>query len=383
LWDVAERVIQIEPLQVPHGVFRIFAVNDNRLPGPAQRLYGPQIGYSRRRRLMAGREIAGERGRVMGTRPKAVIGTAEARRARPHEPDITRAPQPQTPVNFEMPADACDCHTHIHGNQLQFPYFAGRKYTPGVAAPEEMAALHRALHVRRVVIVTPSVYGADNAATLYGMRARGADARGVAVISDDTSEAELDAMQAAGVRGIRMNLTTSHSNDPVLARQQFQAVVERVAPRGWHVQLYTNLTVIARLRGFVAVSPVPVVFDHFGGAQAELGLEQPGFRDLIALVRSGKAYVKISGAYRVSKRGPEFPDAAPLARALVEANAERVVWGSDWPHPNSNPGIPLSEVAPFYPIDDGLLLNQLPLWAPDAATRKAILVDNPARLYGF
>jgi predicted TIM-barrel fold metal-dependent hydrolase len=127
------------------------------------------------------------------------------------------------------------------------------------------------------------------------------------------------------------------------------------------------------------------VLDHFGGAQAALGPTQPGFADLVELVRSGKAYVKISGAYRASHAAPDYPDVAPLARALIAANAQRVVWGTDWPHTNSTtpPGREVTDVTPFFAIDDGRLINLLPLWAPDAATRKAILVDNPARLYGF
>jgi predicted TIM-barrel fold metal-dependent hydrolase len=128
---------------------------------------------------------------------------------------------------------------------------------------------------------------------------------------------------------------------------------------------------------------MPVVFDHFGGAQADLGLEQPGFADLLALVKSGKAYVKISGAYRLSKLAPDYPDAAPFARALIAANPDRIIWGSDWPHPNSSSGKPATELTPLYQIDDGRLLNQLPVWAPDAAIRKKILVDNPVKLYGF
>jgi predicted TIM-barrel fold metal-dependent hydrolase len=125
-----------------------------------------------------------------------------------------------------------------------------------------------------------------------------------------------------------------------------------------------------------------VVFDHFGGAQAAAGVDQPGFSDLLALVKSGKVYVKISGAYRASKLGPDYPDAAPLARALIAANADRIVWGTDWPHPNSEGGS-TTKVSPLFQIDDGRLLNQLPVWAPDAAVRRKILVDNPARLYGF
>jgi predicted TIM-barrel fold metal-dependent hydrolase len=135
----------------------------------------------------------------------------------------------------------------------------------------------------------------------------------------------------------------------------------------------------------VLASPVPVVFDHFGRAEAKLGVEQPGFADLLELLRSGKAYVKISGAYRVSEHGPDFADAAPLAKALIAANPDRIVWGTDWPHPHSEPmpGYGKYDVRPFTQLDDARLLNQLPVWAPDAALRKKILVDNPARLYGF
>jgi predicted TIM-barrel fold metal-dependent hydrolase len=246
-----------------------------------------------------------------------------------------------------------------------------------------MAALHRALQIKRVVIVTPSVYGTDNSVSLFGMKARGADARGVAVIDDKTSESDLDAMGSAGMRGIRLNLATGGGNDPSAGRQLFQVAVDRMKRRGWHVQMYTNLAVISGIKDLVLVSPVPVVLDHFGGAQAALGPEQPGFADLAELVRSGKAYVKISGAYRASKQAPDYEDVTPLAKALIAANADRIVWGTDWPHPNSSSGNKPTEVTPLFQIDDGRLLNQLAVWAPDAATRKKILVDNPGRLYQF
>jgi predicted TIM-barrel fold metal-dependent hydrolase len=295
------------------------------------------------------------------------------------------ASQPATPVNFDVPAHACDCHTHIHGDPDKFPFFAGRVYTPELASPEEMAALHKALHIERVVIVTPSVYGPDNSATLFGMKSRGATARGVAVIDDNTPESDLDAMNAAGIRGIRLNLATGGVSDPNVGRQRVQAAVERVKHRNWHVQMFTNLAMISAIKDLVAASPVPVVFDHFGGAQGELGPAQPGFADLLHLVQSGNAYVKISGAYRASKLAPDYPDVAPLARALIAANSERIIWGTDWPHPNSTtaPGKKPTDLTPLYQIDDGRLFNQLPVWAPDPAIRKTILVDNPARLYGF
>jgi predicted TIM-barrel fold metal-dependent hydrolase len=298
---------------------------------------------------------------------------------------LATAAQPSTPVNFDLPAGACDCHTHIHGDPAKFPFFSGRVYTPELASPEEMSALHKTLHIERVVIVTPSVYGTDNSATLFGMKARGATARGVAVIDDKTPEADLDAMGQAGFRGIRLNLATGGVSDPNVGRPRFQAAVERVKNRNWHIQLYTGLPMITALKDAFAASPVPVVFDHFGGAQAALGVDQPGFADLLELVKSGKAYVKISGAYRASKLGPDFADAAPLAQALIAANPDRIIWGTDWPHPDSSsvPGRKPTDVAPLFQIDDGRLLNQLPVWAPDAATRNKILVDNPVRLYGF
>jgi predicted TIM-barrel fold metal-dependent hydrolase len=248
-----------------------------------------------------------------------------------------------------------------------------------------MAALHKALHIQRVVIVTPSVYGTDNSATLFGIKARGNDARGVAVIDDKTPDAELDRMQQDGFRGIRINLATGGISDPAVGRARFQAAVDRMKQRGWHVQLYTNTPMISAIKDQVVASPVPAVFDHFGGAEAKLGLDQPGFADLIELVKSGKAYVKISGAYRLSTQAPDYPDAAPFVKALIEANADRIIWGTDWPHPDSTlrTDIKPTEVRPLYQIDDGRLLNQLAVWAPDAATRKKILVDNPARLYGF
>ncbi|WP_338831555.1 amidohydrolase family protein [Bradyrhizobium sp. 27S5] len=298
---------------------------------------------------------------------------------------FSKPSQPSTPVNFDVPAGACDCHTHIHGDPDKFPFFAGRVYTPEPASPEEMSALHKALHVERVVIVTPSVYGPDNSSSLFGMTARGPTARGVAVIDDKTSESDLDAMHKAGFRGIRLNLATGGVNDPNVGRQRFTAAIERMKARGWHVQLFTSLAMITAIKDLVATAPVPVVFDHFGGAEAALGTGQPGFADLLALVKSGKAYVKISGAYRASKLAPDYADATPLAQALIAANAERIVWGTDWPHPDSvtPQGKNVTDVTPLYQIDDGRLLNQLPVWAPDAAVRKTILVDNPARLYGF
>jgi len=316
----------------------------------------------------------------MLTRREVLIGAIAAGATMHFRPGFAKASQPATRVNFDVPAGACDCHTHIHGDPEKFPFFSGRVYTPEKALPEEMAALHRALRLQRVVIVTPSVYGTDNAATLFGMRARGADARGVAVIDDKTPESELDAMGREGVCGIRLNLSTGGTNDPAVGRQRLQRAIERVKSRNWHVQMNTNLVMVSATKDLVAASPVPVVFDHFANAREELGPQQPGFADLVDLVRSGKAYVKISVT-----AGPraDYAPFAPLARALIAANSDRILWGTNWPHPNSSSGRKASELTPLFHVDDGLVLNLLPAWAPDATIRRKILVDNPAKLYAF
>jgi predicted TIM-barrel fold metal-dependent hydrolase len=293
--------------------------------------------------------------------------------------------QPSTAVNFKVPPGACDCHTHIFPDRAKFPFIAGRAYTPEPASLEEMAAMHRSLHIERVVIVTPSVYGTDNSATLYGIKTRGKTARGVAVIDERTTEKELDALALAGVRGIRVNFAHAGPTDPAIARARLRAAFERVKNRDWHVQLYGTLPVMAALKDLVLDAPVPVVFDHFGGAQAALGVNQPGFSDLVNLIQSTRAYVKISAAYRSSSNAPEYRDVAPFAQALLEANTDRVLWGTDWPHPDTTPprGGTAMDVSTMLQIDDGRMLNQLAVWAPHAAIRKKILVDNPARLYGF
>jgi len=217
------------------------------------------------------------------------------------------------------------------------------------------------------------------------MKARGHDARGVAVVGPKNSDAELDAMDKAGIRGVRVNLATGGTNDPEEAKRRFNAAVARVKDRCWHVQIYTNASMIPLIKDTLATAPVTLVFDHFGGAQAAAGVDQPGFPELLELVKSGKAYVKISGAYRASKLAPEYTDVIPFAKALIAANPDRIIWGSDWPHPDSvtPPGKKTTDVTPLLQIDDGKLLNQLPVWEPDAGVRKRILVDNPARLYKF
>ncbi|MDO9711397.1 amidohydrolase family protein [Paracraurococcus lichenis] len=290
----------------------------------------------------------------------------------------------RTVPDLEVPRGACDCHVHVFPDPARFPLFAGRTYTPPVATPADLLQLQRDLHLDRVVIVQPSVYGTDNRATLDGIRELGPQrARGLAVIDAKTTPAQMEELHQGGIRGVRVNLETAGVVDPAASAQKLKAAVEQVQARGWHVQAYTRLSIIEALKDELARMPVPLVVDHFGGARAGRGVSQPGFAALLDLVRSGKAYVKISGAYRSSDAAPDFADAAPLARALIAANPDRILWGTDWPHTNSASGKPATEISEPLPIDDGRLFNQLAKWAPDAATRRRILVDNPARLYGF
>ncbi|MCJ2088373.1 amidohydrolase family protein [Methylobacterium sp. E-005] len=296
------------------------------------------------------------------------------------------APTVKSPVAFEVPAGACDSHVHVIPDPAKFPFWSGRAYTPPVDPAESLLTLQHTLGLDRVVIVTPSVYGTDNAATLDGLRVLGPQrARGVAVIGPDTEASHRDALVRAGIRGIRVNLEQAGVFDPEASAKALDSAVQQIGSRPWHLQIYSRLSVIGPLKQQLAALPVPVVFDHFAGAQAALGPDQPGFADVLDLVRDGKAWVKLSGAYRASTRGPDYPDVQPLARALVAANPDRLVWGSDWPHPDSTPRPDRkpTELAPAQNVDDGRLLNLLAEWVPDRAVRDRILVDNPKRLYDF
>jgi predicted TIM-barrel fold metal-dependent hydrolase len=231
------------------------------------------------------------------------------------------------------------------------------------------------------VIVQPSVYGTDNSCLLDAMKQYGPEARGIAVLPTEISAATLDNMDRAGIRGVRINLGTAANTNLDDARLRLKSTIEQMQGRQWHVQIYAALPMIAGLSDLILASPVPVVLDHFGGAKAALGLQQPGFDKLLELVRSGKGYVKISGAYRASDKPPDYPDVVPLARALIEADPHRILWGSDWPHPDTGAGRKPSDLSPLLRVDDAHLLNLLAKWAPDAGLRKTILVDNPATLY--
>jgi predicted TIM-barrel fold metal-dependent hydrolase len=314
--------------------------------------------------------------------------------ARPTSSVFASASQPSTPVNFDVPRGACDCHSHIFGDPQKFPFATPRSYTPEIASVDEMRALHRTLHMQRAVIVQTSVYGTDGRCTIDAVKQMAPNARGVIAIAENTTNEQLDDLYRSGIRGIRVDMDTSAGVvvndfvgakrlpfDPEVARQRVKAAIERIKGRPLHLEISTHLPVIEAIKDVVMASPVPISLNHFGGAQAAQGVNQPGFDTLLGLLHSRKAYVKISGPYRISKQAPDYPDVTPFAKAIIAANPRGVIWGTDWPHPAASDR-PITEVTSFWQIDDGRDFNQLAT-STDASQLKLILVDNPARLYGF
>ncbi|AGW90440.1 hypothetical protein N234_10395 [Ralstonia pickettii DTP0602] len=289
-----------------------------------------------------------------------------------------------TDVVARPTAGICDCHVHVFGPASAYRFDAARTYTPADAPLDALLALHRSLGIDRTVIVQPSPYGADNTCLLDALAQLGGAGRGVAVIDETTSGDALTAMHRAGVRGVRVNLETAGEHDAEVARRRLLSAAKRVAPLGWHVQTYTNLATLSALSDVLSDLPAPLVVDHFGRAQAELGPSQAGFDTLLAALASGRVYVKLSAAYRIS-RAPDYADVAALARALIDANPDRVLWGTDWPHPGSAAGRPLSVagITPFRDEDNARALLRCLEWAGTTERAHKLLVDNPARLYGF
>lgn len=282
-----------------------------------------------------------------------------------------------------LPAGACDCHTHVFLDPRAYPWSPARRYTPPPAPIEALAAWHDALGIARVVVVQPSVYAADNAATLQALRVLGPGrARGVAVLDAAATDADLQAMHTLGVRGVRVNLEIDRASDAAEATAQLRETAARVAPLGWHVQVYANLPLLAACQSVLLALPVPVVLDHYAGAHASGGPEQPGLHAVLALVAEGRAYVKLSAPYRLSAAAGHA-DMAPIARAFIAAGPERMLWGSDWPHPQPGSRPHPHDISPPFAVDSAQVLAALRDWTPDARTFDRILADNPARLYGF
>jgi predicted TIM-barrel fold metal-dependent hydrolase len=287
-----------------------------------------------------------------------------------------------TTPDFSVPDGACDCHLHLFAPQDRHPLDEGRLYTPGPATVPDLLARQTALSLSRAVIVQASPQGVDNRFVIECLGELGARARGVAVIDEGFSLARLRAMDAAGVRGIRINLESHGSRDPEAARGVIAAAAARVAPLGWHVQTYCNATTLAALADTIATLPTPLVADHFACLRAADGLDGAAAPTVLGLVAAGQHRVKLSAPHRAAA-DPE--DVGPLARALYAANPAMMLWGSDWPHPTLPPRgtLDLSRIDPFRPVDDGAALNRLARWFPEAEARRRILVDNPAALYGF
>jgi predicted TIM-barrel fold metal-dependent hydrolase len=281
-------------------------------------------------------------------------------------------PQPVAkPPRARLPEGTCDCHFHVFGDRERYPLDARRNYTPHVATLAEHRAVMAACGIDRAVLVQPSVYGTDNACLLDALRdaaSHGDAYRGIVVPDAATTDDELLAMDALGVRGIRLNVV----NPQMLAVEDALALCARMRSRGWHLQVHLQFASdgTARLADLAERTDVPIVIDHFGRPASGAALPQL----LLELVASGRVWVKLSAAYRISARpAPAYDDMAPLVDALVAANPARLLWGSDWPHTELRGTTP----------HDGDLVDLLASSLPDAATRHGVCVDNPAVLYAF
>ena len=281
-------------------------------------------------------------------------------------------PHPQTPA-FKMPSGACDTHFHIFGPMAQYGFAEQRIYTPPDALLADWQRLAATLSVERGVIVQPSVYGTDNRVTLANLQAMKNQWRAVVVVEDSITDKELEAMHALGVRGIRFNVVDVATEKGVLPMHLVRGMAERIAPLGWHVQFLMHVDDYPDLEKRFEGFPTDIVIDHFGYMKASKGVNDANFQAFLRLLKNGRTWCKFTGAYRISAHGMPYPDVTPLAHALIDANPDRVVWGTDWPHPKHEGAMP----------NDGVMCNRLLEWIPDAATRHRVLADNPARLYGF
>jgi predicted TIM-barrel fold metal-dependent hydrolase len=282
-----------------------------------------------------------------------------------------------------MPAGAADVHNHIVGPQSKYPMYEKRTYTAPEASVAQLRAVRTELGVARNVIVQPSFYGFDNSCLLDALKDLGTSARGIAVVPLDVKDSELRRLASSGVTGVRLNLATFGISDPKQAAEAVHTFAPRFVALKWHIQINTSLSVIDGLAPLIADAKVPIVFDHIGNAEAEKGLGQKGFGALVELVKARKTYVKLSAPYNLSKRA-DWADVIPLAKALIAAGADRMLWGTNWPHPGTAlQRTDIREITPYQVIDNRKLLTHFAQSCPDAAMRKMILVDTPARLYHF
>jgi predicted TIM-barrel fold metal-dependent hydrolase len=281
-----------------------------------------------------------------------------------------QAPDPHTHVpRYRLPPGACDAHCHVFGPAGRYPYAPGRAYTPPDATAEELRRVHRTIGVERAVIVQASCHGTDNTAMLDAIAASGGAYRGIAIVDGGVTDDELARLHAGGIRGVRFNFVRHLGGAPDL--DVFDAVLGRIERLGWHVVLHLDAEDILEHAARIGRLRVPFVIDHMGRVKAKGGLDQAPFRQLLRLMQNPLAWVKVCGAERVSSAGRPFADAVPFAAALIEAAPQRVLWGTDWPHPNISGDMP----------NDGDLVDLFALFTADAGLRRQVLVENPTRLY--
>jgi 2-pyrone-4,6-dicarboxylate lactonase len=278
-------------------------------------------------------------------------------------------PHPKRP-GLPLPAGACDCHAHVFDG-ARFGYQANRGYTPPDNPVRRLLALHDTLGIARGVVVQASVHGTDNAAVLDAASAHPDRLRAVAAVTEEVTDAELTRMHAAGVRGIRINLV-DRGGMPFRSLDALIEMGRRIRDLGWHVELLVHVESASELRTIMTRLCVPAIVGHVGYTKVSAGLDHPGYRDFLSVLRDGYGWVKLTAPYRISaQKQLPYDDVVPFVRAVVEAAPDRVVWGSDWPH------VMLSNPMP----NDGDLVDLLATWLPDAELRHRILVDNAQRLY--
>lgn len=287
-------------------------------------------------------------------------------------PCLPPHPNPSKP-SVAAPPGACDTHFHIFGPSAKFPFAPERGYTPEDAPLEALLAMHAAIGIERGVVVQGNAHGTDVSALLDALARERARLRATAIAKDTVTSEELRKWADAGVRALRFHHMPHGKGYSALGMEAFRSLAPRMAACGLHAQFMLDAEHLAEAVPYFRDWKLPIVIDHMGNVDAAKGTAQPGFQLMLKLLGEGRIWVKVSGAYRISTRFPDYPDARPFHEALVRANPDQVVWGSDWPHPRLASDMP----------DDGHLLDLFYAWTPEAALQKKILVDNPARLYGF
>lgn len=288
------------------------------------------------------------------------------------EPETCPPPHPSpSKPSVPPPANACDTHCHVFGPRDRFAYAERRPYDPPEAPFEKLRAFHDHMGIDRAVVVQSAIHGTDNRAMLDALARSGGRYRGVANLDDGFGEAEIAALHAAGVRGVRFNFVRFLGGPPDL--KVFARVVERIAGFGWHVTVHTTVDDLREHRDLFAGLGAPLMIEHMSHIDVTAGLDHPDFRDMLDMIRAHGWWSKIANGDRLSAAGPPYADVIPYARAVIEAGPDRAIWGTDWPHPMYKKTIP----------DDGDLVDLIHAIAPDGDILRKILVDNPARLYDF